>query len=74
MDRILSVSYMPGDVRHLPSIRIQGLWLLRSGFSYGDKVRLVVADGYITITKIRNEAASKEEPPRYVQKDLYDQL
>lgn len=74
MERILSVSYVPAANRHLPAIRIQGLWILKFGFSYKDKVRLVVDYGQITITKINDPASVKEVPKRYVQTNLYDWL
>ena len=62
MERILAVSYVPGNTRHIPFIRIQGLWLKRAGFSHGDRVRLNVEQNQITISKIHNKPPPQETP------------
>lgn len=73
MERTLAVSYVPGSARHIPSIRIQGLWLLKSGFCRGDKVRLTVERDKIIITKIQTKPTTQESP-RYAQQNLYGEL
>lgn len=72
MERILTVSYVPGNARHISYIRIQGLWLQRAGFSHGDRVRLIVEQDRITLTKIETMTPAKSAPLRYVQKTLYE--
>ena len=62
MVRILSMSYMPGDPRRLPAIQFQGQWLLHSGFSCGDKVRVDVLDvGIMAITRINNNSTQESK-------------
>ncbi len=70
MERFLTVSYKPGD-RRWPSLRIQGRWVMLSGFRCGDKVKLTIRHGEILITNISAPTAAKERPRVYVQGDLY---
>ena len=74
MERFLTVSYKPGIDHHWPSIRIQGQWLLHSGFCCGDKVKLIIRDREILITNISHQTSLKEKPTHYVQADLYGRL
>lgn len=70
MERFLTVSYKPGD-RRWPSLRIQGRWVMLSGFRCGDKVKLIIRDREILITNISQSPAARGKPARYVQGDLY---
>jgi hypothetical protein len=70
MERFLTVSYKPGD-RRWPSLRIQGRWVMISGFRCGDKVKLIIRDREILITNISQSPTAKDPPKVYVQGDLY---
>jgi formylmethanofuran dehydrogenase subunit D len=55
-ERKLTVSYMPGDGKHYPMIRLQGKWLEELGFKVGDRVVVSANAGGIVINK--SEGAS----------------
>ena len=46
----MTISYAPNRANACtPMIRLQGKWLLKSGFACGDKVQVLVGSGQITI-------------------------
>lgn len=49
MTRKMTVSYAPGGSDKTPMIRIANQFLVKSGFTIGEKVYVVYADGVITI-------------------------
>lgn len=49
MIRNMTVSYAPGANDKTPMLRLANRFLVRSGFTIGEKVYVVYADGVITI-------------------------
>jgi hypothetical protein len=70
-ERFLTVSYLPGNDRHWPMIRLKGLWLLHAGFTSGDKIMLAIRPGQILISNISLPPTAKEPPKVLVQGELY---
>lgn len=49
MTRTMNISYAPGANDRTPMLRIANRFLTKSGFTVGEKVFVVYADGVITI-------------------------
>lgn len=45
----MTISYAPGANDKTPMLRIKNLYLIKSGFTVGEKVYVVYANGVITI-------------------------